>query len=119
MKVTAGKGWVTLEGEVEWEYQKEDAERVVRRLTGVRGVTNLIRVRPHTTPNPQEIKKKIEDALVRSAETDAQRIQVEVLGDKVILRGSVRSWAERQEAERIAWSAPGVAAVENHIIIKL
>jgi osmotically-inducible protein OsmY len=119
VKVTAGKGWVTLEGEVEWEYQKEDAERVVRRLTGVRGVTNLIRVRPHTTPNPQELKRKIEDALVRSAETDAQRIQVEVLGDKVILRGSVRSWAERQEAERIAWSAPGVAAVENHIIIKL
>ena len=62
VKVTAGKGWVTLEGEVEWQYQKEDAERVVRRLTGVRGVTNLIRVRPHTTPNPQEIKKKIEAA---------------------------------------------------------
>ncbi len=119
VKVTVSKGWVTLEGEVEWEYQKEDAERVVRRLTGVRGVTNLIRVHPHTKPQPTEIKKKIEDALVRSAETDAQRIQVEVLGDKVILRGSVRSWAERQEAERIAWSAPGVAAVENHIIIKL
>src|SRR5260221_3436212 len=118
VKVTVSKGWVTLEGEVEWEYQKEDAERVVRRLTGVRGVTNLIRVRPHTTPNPQELKRKIEEALVRSAETDAQRITVEAQGNKVILRGKVRSWAERQEAERMAWSAPGVTEVENGTLIE-
>ena len=69
---------MTLRGEVEWQYQRQDAERVVRRLTGVRGVTNLITVRPRVTPSPQELKRKIEDALVRSAETDAERITVEV-----------------------------------------
>jgi osmotically-inducible protein OsmY len=98
-------------------YQKEDAERVVCRLAGVRGVTNLITVRPRIKPSPQELKRKIEDALVRSAETDAERITVEVQGEKVILKGTVRSWAERQEAERVAWSAPGVIVVENRITV--
>ncbi|MGZ6391435.1 MAG: BON domain-containing protein [Ktedonobacterales bacterium] len=119
VKVTVSKGWVTLEGEVEWQYQKEDAERVVRRLAGVRGVTNLITVRPKTKPVPEELKKKIEDALVRNAQMDAKRITVEVEGSKVILRGTVRAWAERQEAERVAWSAPGVTSVENHITISI
>jgi len=115
LDVTVSKGWVTLKGEVEWQYQKQDAERVVRRLSGVRGVTNLILVKPRLTAS--ELKEKIELALVRSAQVDAQRITVEVQGTKAILRGTVRAWAEREEAERAAWAAPGVTAVENLITI--
>jgi osmotically-inducible protein OsmY len=117
VKVTVSKGWVTLDGEVNWQFERDDAERVVRRLTGVKGVTNLIRVK--SRPTPSELKQKIEDALVRSAETDAERITVEVQGSKVILKGTVRAWAEKQEAERVAWSAPGVTSVDNRITISL
>jgi osmotically-inducible protein OsmY len=115
VEVTVAKGWVTLKGEVEWQYEKEDAERVVRRLAGVKGVSNLITVKPRATP--QDLKKKIEDALVRSAELDAHKITVDVQGSKAILKGSVRSWAEREEAEQAAWSAPGIISVDNRISI--
>jgi osmotically-inducible protein OsmY len=119
IKVTVSKGWVTLRGEVDWGFQRMDAERVVRRVTGVRGVTNLITVRSRATSSPEDLKRKIEAALVRSAQTDASRITVEVDANKVILKGTVRSWAERQEAERVAWSAPGITAVDNRITVSL
>jgi osmotically-inducible protein OsmY len=117
IQVTVSKGWVTLKGEVEWQYQREDAERVIRRLAGVKGVSNLITVKPRATAS--ELKKKIEDALVRNAEFDARRISVDVQGNKAILKGTVRSWAERQEAERAAWSAPGITDVDNRISIEV
>jgi len=117
VQVTVSKGWVTLKGEVEWQYQKEDAERVVRRLNGVKGVTNLITVKPRVTPS--ELKKKIEDALVRNAELDANKITVEVQGSKAILKGTVRAWAEKEEAARVVWSAPGITAVDNRITIEV
>jgi osmotically-inducible protein OsmY len=113
--VTVDKGWVTLKGEVEWQFQRQEAERAVRGLWGVKGVSNLITIKP--SASPAELKKKIEDALVRSAEVDANNITVEVQGSKVILKGKVRSWAERQEAERTAWLAPGVTSVSNQITL--
>jgi osmotically-inducible protein OsmY len=113
--VTVSQGWVTLKGEVEYAFQKRDAERAVRRLSGVKGVSNLIMVKPQVFPS--DLKQQIERALVRNAETDARNITIEVEGSKIILRGTVRSYAEKQAAEETAWSAPGVTEVENRIVI--
>jgi osmotically-inducible protein OsmY len=117
IQVTVSKGWVTLKGDVNWNFEKQDAERVVKRLTGVKGVSNLITVKPSTTPS--ELKKRIEDALVRNAKLDANKITVDVQGGKAILKGAVRAWAEKEEAERVAWLAPGVTSVENRIAVEV
>jgi len=115
IKVLVRNGWITLEGDVEWDYQRSAAESAVRRVKGLKGVTNTIQVKPRVPAS--EIKRKIEEAFRRSAEIDASRITVETNGGEVVLRGTVRSWAERQEAERAAWRAPGVTKVVNQIAI--
>jgi osmotically-inducible protein OsmY len=115
IKVLVRNGWITLEGDVEWDYQRSAAESAVRRVKGLKGVTNTIQVKPRVPAS--EIKRKIEEAFRRSAEIDANRITVEAHDGEVALKGTVRSWAERQEAERAAWAAPGVRRVDNRITI--
>jgi osmotically-inducible protein OsmY len=115
IKVKVQDGWVTLSGQVDWRYQRDAAENAVCNLMGVVGVTNQITVKPSLKPT--EIKTKIESAFQRNALLDARRIAVQVRGDKVILEGSVRSYAEKKEAEQAACSAPGICEVENKIVV--
>ena len=118
VKVRVKDGWITLTGDVDWYYQKEHAENAVRHLIGVVGVSNSIIIKPKLpTVKAFEVKNGIEDALKRNARLlrDAEKIQVEISGSKVILRGSVGSWADFDEAEYAAYCAPGVSEVENNI----
>lgn len=115
IKVVVEDGWIALDGDVEWQYQRARAEEAVWGVRGVKGVVNKIEVRPQVPP--VEIKRRIEEALRRVAEIDSSRITVEANGSEVILRGTVQSWAERDEAERAAWRAPGVTKVDNRIRI--
>lgn len=117
VKARVDEGWVWLEGEVEWQYQRSAAERAVRYLTGVKGVTNLISIK-HRASAP-DVKQRIESAIKRHAEQDARHITVEALDGKVTLRGSVRSWAERTDAENAAWGAPGVSKVDDQLTIQI
>lgn len=115
IKVSVAKGWLTLEGNVEWNYQREAAEKAVEGLIGVKGVTNRIAVSPHI--KSREVKSEIKAALHRYAELESRNIEVDALDSTVTLRGSVRSWAERKEAENAAWMAPGVTQVKNEIVV--
>ena len=117
IKVIVENGWITLDGKVPYQFQKEAVARDVRHLLGVIGVTNLITVTPPVLPS--EIRSKIEDAFTRNALIDADQIHTETLGNKVVLSGNVSSFAERDEAERIAWAAPGVGDVENNLIVSV
>jgi osmotically-inducible protein OsmY len=113
--VTVKDGWITLAGALDWQYQKDAAARGVHELTGVKGVTNDIRITP--TVKTADVRDKIEAAFRRSAEIDARRVNVTAQDGKVILSGNVHSWAERREAERAAWAAPGVSQVDDRLTV--
>ena len=116
IKVTVNAGWIQLEGEVEWQYQRVAAEKSVRYLAGVVGVRNEITLKPRIAP--QELKDKIEQAFRRAAKVDADAITVTTTGSTVSLSGNVQSMAEKEEAARLAWNAPGVVRVDNRITVR-
>ena len=115
IKVSVERGWITLTGEVNWQFEIKNAEKAVRNLMGVKGVTNKLTVKSRILA--QDVKAKIISEFERNAEIDAKNISVEIVGSKVILRGNVHSWREVQEAKHAAWSIPGVTEVENFLII--
>jgi osmotically-inducible protein OsmY len=115
IKVVVQNGWVTLEGDVDWGYQRAAADEAIRRMTGIVGLTNHVTVKAR--PTAGAIKTRIEEAFKRSAEVDAARISAEITDSTVTLRGTVRSWAEKQEAERVAWASPGVGTVQNQLVV--
>ncbi|MGH8387364.1 MAG: BON domain-containing protein [Pseudomonas sp.] len=115
IKIIVQNGWITLEGQVDWQYQKEIAERAVRKLSGVVGVNNRLTLRPRI--DVTDIQHRIEEALKRNAEVDAKGIRIKVAGGVVKLEGKVHFWRERQIAERAAWSVPRVSKVEDHLLI--
>jgi len=115
VQVTVREGWITLEGQVEWNYQKDAAESAVRHISGVKGVSNSITIKPKVTA--AKVETAIQSAFERTALFDAKKIEVETNGNKVTLTGKVRNYAERDEAERVAWAAAGVSSVDNKLTV--